>query len=1055
MPDEFTRVKDYNQFFKEEILSKLNQEQTKAVSHIEGPVLVVAGPGTGKTHILSARIGNILLQTDTDAKNILCLTFTEAGVVAMRKRLASFIGPEAHRIPIYTFHSFCNRIIQDNLELFGTQYLEPLNDLERIEVIRSIIDELPVDHILKIGRSNVYYYQNHLQGLFRLMKQEKWSPEWIQQRTELYRNELQNSREYKYKVTRGNFVKGDLKEAKLEAEVHRIRLLEAAVKLFPVYEAALKKANRYDYEDMILWVLKAFDEHPYLLRSYQERYLYLLIDEFQDTNGAQNEVIQQLVAFWDNPNLFVVGDDDQSIFEFQGARLKNITEFYKKYNASLEVVPLTENYRSSSPILEIASILIQHNENRIFNRIKVDNLFLEKKLVAKHQEFSQIVIKPRIKRYGNQFQEEVGLLEDLKQLNQKGVAWEKMAIIYAKHRQIEPIIQLLEKESIPYQAKRKSNVLNEPLIIQLRKLIDFLSFELKYPGKGRHIIYELLHFECFQVPRSDIEKIGLGLLKVQNKRLGWKEILNDKEKLIDFQVGEVDRVLEVGKFLNSALSKGKNLPVNQWIEFLVNQSGLLNFVLKGEQTHQLVPALKAFVTFVWEEFNRRPRMTPIDLSDLLKRMDENFLPIEFNASLGFENGITLLTAHSSKGLEFEYVFLFDVTKDQWEPRSKGSSFQFYLPETITYSGEEDALEARRRLFFVAITRAQRELIISYSLTNKKGKNIERACFIDEIQESGLSEEEMELGPDVFLRYQINSLEENKRPSIQLPQLVYLKEIVDRYVLSASALSQFLECPLGFYYTYILKIPGLVSEAANYGTAIHNALDGFFREMKSSSKKIFSSERKLIHIFDKEMAGVEHQFSKASYERYLEQGHNSLIQLYRTRIKDWSKYKKVELEFPVWEAKYKGVPIKGIIDKLIVESNQQVRIVDYKTGSHNPQKLKGPSKKQPYGGGYWRQLHFYKILLTDYYKGTYLIHKGEIVYVDPDKLGENKVGELNLREEDTLKVGNMILKSYQKIKNFQFKVGCGEPNCKWCNFVSSNQLVDKWINPEIESLDDFS
>ena len=1055
MPNEFLNVKDYNQFFREEILSKLNPAQAKAVDQIDGPVLVVAGPGTGKTHILSARIGNILLQTDTDARNILCLTFTEAGVVAMRKRLVSFIGPEAHRIPIYTFHSFCNRIIQDNLELFGTQYLEPLNDLERVEIIRSIIDGLPVDHILKIGRSNIYFYQNHLQSLFRLMKQEKWSPELIRQKTKAYKKGLKNNPEYKYKISRGTFVKGDLKEAKLQAEEHRISLLEAAVELFPIYEEQLKNANRYDYEDMILWVLNAFKDHPFLLRSYQERYLYLLIDEFQDTNGSQNELIQQLVAFWDNPNLFVVGDDDQSIFEFQGARLKNITEFYKKFEASIEVVPLTENYRSSTPILDTASYLIQRNENRIFNKLKSNDLLVQKKLIAKHEEFSKISIGPKIKRYYTQFQEEVGLIEDLKRIQLSGASWEQMAIIYAKHRQAESIIQLLEKEAIPYQVKRRRNVLNEPFVIQLRKLIDFVSLELKFPGKGHYLIYELLHFDCFQVPRGDIQKIGLGLLGIKERRIGWMEILKHKEKLLEFGIVEVEQVLKVGAFLDTIVLKGKNLPLNQWVEYLVNQSGLLNIVLKEESTEQLVPALKAFVTFVWEEFSRRPRMSPVELSDLLKRMDENFLPIEYNASLGVENGVNLLTAHGSKGLEFEYVLLFDVTKDQWEPRSRGSSFQFYLPETITYSGEEDPLEARRRLFFVAITRAQRELIISYSLTNKKGKSIERARFVDEIQEFGVKEEVVDMEGETFLSHQIRSLEITKKPLIQLPQSIYLKEMVESFVLSASALNQFLECPLGFYYTNILKIPGLISEAANYGTAIHNALDGFFKEMKKSTKKIFPSEKKLIHLFDKEIALFEHQFTKVSYERFQEQGRNSLIQLYRTRIKEWSKYKKVELEFPVWEAKYKGVPIKGIIDKLIIESNQKIRIIDYKTGSHNQQKLRGLGKSLPYGGNYWRQLHFYKILLSDYYKGIYQINMGEIVYVDPDKQGGNKVGELELREADTLEVGKMITDVYKKIQHFQFDTGCGEPDCKWCNFVSANQLVDKWVNPETESLDDFS
>ena len=150
----------YNERFQRE-LERLNPAQRRAVEQTEGPVLVIAGPGTGKTHILGARIGRILLETDASAGNILCLTFTDAGVRAMRDRLLHFIGPEAHRVPIYTFHSFCNSIIQDNMELFGRQDLEPISDLERVELIRELIDDLPPDHPLRRNSSDRYFYEKN------------------------------------------------------------------------------------------------------------------------------------------------------------------------------------------------------------------------------------------------------------------------------------------------------------------------------------------------------------------------------------------------------------------------------------------------------------------------------------------------------------------------------------------------------------------------------------------------------------------------------------------------------------------------------------------------------------------------------------------------------------------------------------------------------------------------------------------------------------------------------------------------------------------------------
>ncbi|MEM6698830.1 MAG: UvrD-helicase domain-containing protein, partial [Bacteroidota bacterium] len=325
------------------VLDQLNPAQQQAVEQIEGPVLVIAGPGTGKTHILSARIGRILMETDAQAYNILCLTFTDAGVQAMRERLLQFIGPEAHRVHIYTFHSFCNNIIQDNPAFFGSHGLEPLSDLEQIEILQGILQELPINHPLKQGRSDPFFYLPHLQDLFRLMKREYWNVELVDKQIEAFLTDLPNRPEFIYQINTSQAKKGDLKTAQLEDMQDRMERLKAAARLFPRYTQQMKRQRRYDYEDMIIWVLNAFEKNISLLRRYQEQYLYFLVDEYQDTNGAQNKVLQKLMDFWQSPNVFIVGDDDQSIYEFQGARLKNLSDFYTRYQEDLELVFLQQN----------------------------------------------------------------------------------------------------------------------------------------------------------------------------------------------------------------------------------------------------------------------------------------------------------------------------------------------------------------------------------------------------------------------------------------------------------------------------------------------------------------------------------------------------------------------------------------------------------------------------------------------------------------------------------------------------------------------------------------
>ncbi|MBL4650391.1 MAG: ATP-dependent helicase, partial [Aureispira sp.] len=492
---------NYNKHFRA-ILSKLNPAQKQAVTETEGPVIAIAGPGTGKTHILTARIGQILLTTDTQPHNILCLTFTDAAVNAMRQRLLDFIGPDAHRVHIYTFHSFCNKVIQENLEIFGRHDLEPLSDLERIEIIRSIINELDVEHSLKMNQRDPYYYEQHLADLFKQMKAERWSSEFIQSKIAAYLGLLPDRPEMRYKRNAGQFQKGDLKEAQFNAISKKMHRLDQAVLLFKQYQAILDERQRYDYEDMILWVLEAFEKEEFLLRSYQEQYLYLLVDEFQDTNGSQSAIVHQLVAYWgDNPNLFIVGDDDQSIYEFQGARVKNMTDFYEQYQENLLLIMLQENYRSSQNILDAARDLIERNEIRIINQI--EGLELNKVLVGANPAVSSLQTPVEIIAYPNQLQEEIAIVQRIEQLKKEGVALKEIAIIYAKHKQADNLIQLFEKRKIAYQSKRRINILDLPIVHNLRKLMGYIANEYAKPDSNEDVFFEFLHYDFIGVSSRD------------------------------------------------------------------------------------------------------------------------------------------------------------------------------------------------------------------------------------------------------------------------------------------------------------------------------------------------------------------------------------------------------------------------------------------------------------------------------------------------------------------------------------------------------------------------
>src|SRR6476659_1528390 len=257
---------------------RLNEEQRKAVDTIEGPVMVIAGPGTGKTQILAARIGKILLETDVSPRNILCLTYTDAGSLAMRKRLLQFIGSDAYKVNIYTFHAFCNDVIQENLSLFEKTALDPISDLERIDLFKRLIDNFPKNHPLKRYRGDVYFEINNLHSLFSTMKREGWTAAFINDKIDEYIASLPLRDEYIAKRATKDFKKGDVRTDKISEETEKVEKLRAAVNEFERFQKMMREQNRYDFDDMINWVLKAFEENAELLARYQEQYLYILVD---------------------------------------------------------------------------------------------------------------------------------------------------------------------------------------------------------------------------------------------------------------------------------------------------------------------------------------------------------------------------------------------------------------------------------------------------------------------------------------------------------------------------------------------------------------------------------------------------------------------------------------------------------------------------------------------------------------------------------------------------------------------------------------------------------
>ena len=1030
-----------------EAYSALNTQQRQAVDRIEGPVLVNAGPGTGKTQILAVRIGKILLEQDVAPHNILCLTYTDAATIAMRNRLVEIVGPEAHKIHIYTFHGFCNQVIQENLDFFGGyKSLEPISDIERVDVYRNILDALDDDHPLKRFKSDRYYEASRLRNLFDMMKKEDMDTKAMHQALEeALEKEKEAERFYakrKYTNKEGvTFQKGDFRYDNYEKYLKEFDLLKEAIDLFPELDNQLNKVGRYDYQDMILWVIKAFQNDPDMLAQYQERYLYFLVDEFQDTNGAQNHLLDLLIQYWEQPNVFVVGDDDQAIYKFQGANLNNIIDFTKKYNPY--TVVLEENYRSNQYILDYAKILIENNDERLVNH----NESLTKSLVAKGK-YASTSNKPRLLSFQKISEELTFIAKSIENLfiNDPDILPE-IAIIYRNHRQVENLVQVFEKRNIPLNIKRKINVLELPLISNLLNILRYVADEHKTYGRGQHRLFKILHYNFWGNRPLDVGRIAMYCQTPDENGVypEWRSVIQNDKILDQLTLVDQQKIMDSCAVLESIIQDVGNVTLQSLFENLINKSGLLRTIMNSEDKSWEIQVLNTFFNFIKDESAKDPELDLRQLLLMIDKMDENRIELPINKIISSDKGVNFITAHSAKGLEFKMVYMLGCTKDIWD-KSSGNRHRFKLPEGFN-ADSQNSSEDERRLFYVAMTRAKTDLFISYSERREDDKELGASMYVDEVlaypesskDEIAVSEE------DVINFYYKLMLKEEKQIPLVEKQLI--DEWLKSYKMSVTHLNKYLKCPLSFYFESVLRVPHARNAASGFGNAVHHGLWAYFTSIINGQPKAITSLQK---YFEEGMAKYRSHFTDDEFESYSIHGKKVMHAIHDEKATRWFSVEKMALEEKIDHAEYKGVPLKGFLDKVEIYDNN-VHVVDYKTGKfkYSTSKLKPPNDREPEGGDYWRQLVFYKILLDSDKKHNWHMDIGAIEYVEPDiKTGEFKYHEAVITQDQIDIVGKQIVETFDNIKNYNFDKTCEEDDCPWCNFVKDNYTLDSnLIDPE--------
>lgn len=1024
-----------------EEFEKLNEKQKLAVNTIEGPVMVIAGPGTGKTQILASRIGKILLETDALPENILCLTYTDAGVVAMRKRLLQFIGPDAYKVNLYTFHAFCNDVIQENLSLFEKTALDPVSELEKIQFYKELIDSFPKNHPLKRYRGDVYFEVNNLQHLFSNMKREGWTPAFINQKIDEYLADLPFRDEFVYKRKYKEFNAGDLKKDKIEEEKERMEKLRAAVGEFDRFQQLMRKRNRYDFDDMINWVIKAFEENKNLLANYQEKFQYILVDEYQDTSGTQNRLVELLISYWEKPNVFVVGDDDQSIYRFQGANVENMLQFADSYQKDLLTVVLTNNYRSTQPILDISKSLIDRNEERLVKQIEG----LSKELLSSKEKLKQLTHQPFIQEYETQRLEMIGITKKVQQLVVQGIQPGRIGIIYKENKYGEELAQYFKLLNIPVYSKRNLNILELPQAKKIILLLKYLASEHDIPYSGDEMLFEILHFDWFGIPPVEIAKLTMEVAdkKYTGNGTSIRQVLTEKANTPAkdlFSNGLHRGLKKASGVVEKLIADVSNVTLQHLFETIIREAGVLTHIMQSSDKHWQLQILTGLFDFVKEETHRNPYLSLQQLVNLIELMEKEDISLPLVQVSGSDKGINLMTAHGSKGLEFEYVFIAGCNAAFWEKKRKpGGGYK--LPDTMFSSQPaKNDEEELRRLFYVALTRAEQHLYVSFSRFKNDGKELEPSMFIAEIQDKhDLPVEKIIIDTEVVSEFATLSFSEAEAPEIEKIEEEFISRILDKFVMNVTALNNYLKCPLEFYFKNLIRIPSPKNEATEFGSAVHHALEKLFRKMQDGKKDKFPTKEEFIADFGWYMHRHRESFTKEQFDRRLEYGQEVLSNYYDKYINSFNKI--VAIERNIRNVVIKNVPLKGKLDKLEFDG-KSVNVVDYKTGDPDKAllKTKGPSEKEPNGGDYWRQAVFYKILVDHYEQKDWKVVSTEFDFIEPDKKKNYRKEKVVITPADITTVTQQITSAWEKIQNREFYIGCGKEDCHWCNFVKTNKLA---------------
>jgi len=1032
--------------------ARLNTKQKEAVMQTEGPVIVIAGPGTGKTQILSMRIGNILRNTQVSAENILCLTYTDTGAVAMRERLRHLIGQDANKIKISTFHSFCNELILTNPDVFPDfEEKTLLDDLTQIKILRKIIDEQPYNHPLK-NPNSPYIHLKRFKDLLEILTKEAISLDTLRNAIDKEKADAQTREEFHYKRSGKGYKKGDLKQYDYDKYCQDLENTFLVASCINRYHQLLKQQNLYTFDDMVNEVIEAFENNPDFLAKCQEQFIYILVDEYQDTNGAQQKVLNFLTEAWgEEANIFVVGDEDQSIFRFQGANMENITDFIQQYHQNLNVVVLQDNYRSTQSILRAAYKVVESNQERLD---KVSEVF-KKNLVAQNQP---VDYKPLLIELDNPRLEQAFIVHEIQRIKSENpkLPLSEIAVLALKNSQLEELVHSLKQSDIPYQIRRDINLLEHYLIQQILNILHYLNPSLKGLQAREDLLFKILMSTVWQTDWVDIQKLFFTkhthLQYDDSPKISVFEYLNNPILLQGIGIQNYTFLHEIAQKIKRWKWYVYALPITDTVKNIIYEAGFLSYAAQHQDKEELLLVLDTFYQHVQQWVKRNPKKDFRELLNELKEYEDFEIPIKVNRWLGNTKGVLLSTYHSAKGLEFEHVYLIKCDDKSWK---KSTHTSYKLPPTLTekFTDEVDEQEEQRRLFFVGMTRAKKHLNLVYAKKNEANKPVLANSFYQLLEKHAptlVDKKTIDLDTEKLLHHIASQFKATLLPAPNLevnPDIIAFYQ--QHFELSASQVNTYLDCKRKFYYKHILRIPTEPHHAAVYGHSIHVACNRFLTAYQET--KTLSDLNYLTQQFESVLYEQKFSLTEQEYQDRLEQGASELSFFYKYYADQWQKAQHIlpeqhlQADFTYYSDTVKhSVPLVGVVDKLLNTDNT-FTLIEYKTGK--PDNISNKTKS--YEGDYWRQMMFYRHLLE---QNKYKIDKAKIYFFSPSKENNSQEFEITIMDSHKDYFIQQLEKTVSGIFQGDFErvdVLDYDKKCKECAF---NALCWKYESTEAEKSD---